>query len=160
LNGLTSESYGLNANLRRQFHCIQGSPFRVCFNFGNFHTGCVASVGVVPESAYDDVVYIRMESAQTTAYHTSPKLIRTISRKSVKSEHESSIYEFLLASGSFCALHGSKLANWLENVLFRLIYRGPQHQTKLKGGWYKACSVTFHLSECFVTSLQYQRDLV
>ena len=78
----------------------------------------------------------------------------------MKSEHESSIYEFLLASGSFCALHGSKLANWLEDVLSRLIYRGPQLQTKLKGSWYIVCSVTFHLSDCFVTSLQYQWDLV
>jgi len=69
-------------------------------------------VDVVPESVYDDVVYIRMESTLTTAYHTSLKFLRTISRKSVKSEHESSIYEFLLASGSFCALHGSRLANW------------------------------------------------
>jgi len=69
-------------------------------------------VGVVPESVYDDVVYIRMESALTTVYHTSPKPLRsTISRKSVKSEHESSIYEYLLASGSFCALHGSNLVN-------------------------------------------------
>ena len=82
LNGLTSESDGLIANLRRQFHCIQGSTFRVCFNFGNFHTGCVASVGVAPESVYDDVVYVRMESALTTAYHTSPKPLRPTSRKS------------------------------------------------------------------------------
>jgi len=47
-----------------------------------------------------------------------------------------------------------------EDVLFRLIYRGSQHQKKLKGNWYNACSVAFHLSDCFVTSLQYQRDLV
>ena len=59
LNGLTSESDGLIANLGRQFHFIQGSAFRVCFNFDNFHTACVASVDVVPESVYDDVVYIR-----------------------------------------------------------------------------------------------------
>jgi len=63
----------------------------------------------------------------------------------VKSEHESSIYEFRLASGSFCALHDSNLANWLEDVLFRLIYRGSQHQKDLKGSWYNTCSVTFHL---------------
>jgi len=62
-----------------------------------------------------------------------------------------SIYEFLLPSGSFCALHGSNLANWLEDVLFRLIYRGSQHEKKLKGSWYNTCSVTFHLSDCFVT---------
>ena len=117
-------------------------------------------MGVVPESVYDDVVYIRMESALTTAYHTSPKPLRTISRKSVKSEYESSIYEFLLALGSFCALHASNLANWLEDVLFRLIYRGSQHQKKLKGSWNNTCSVTFHWSDCFVTSLQYQRDVV
>jgi len=86
LNELTSESDGLVVNLRLQFHCIQGSTFRVCFNFGNFHSGCVASVGVVPESVYDDVVYIRMESALTTVYHISPKPLRsTISRKSLKS---------------------------------------------------------------------------
>jgi len=42
----------------------------------------------------------------------------------VKREHEFSINEFLLASGSFCALHGSNLAKWLEDVLFRLMYRG------------------------------------
>jgi len=117
-------------------------------------------VGVVPELVYDDVVYNRMESALTTAYHTSPKLLRAISSKSVQSEHESSIFEFLLASGSFCALHGSKLANWLEDVLFRFIYRGLQHQKKLKGSWYNTYSGTFHLPDCFVTSLQYQRDLV
>jgi len=115
---------------------------------------------VVPESVYDDVVYICMESALTTAYHTSPKPLRTISRKIARREHESSIYEFLLASGCFRALHGSNLANWLADVLFRLIYRGSQHQKKLKGSWYNTCSVTFYLSDCFVTSLQYQRDLV
>jgi len=81
-------------------------------------------VDVVPEWVCDDVVYTCMESAVTTAYHKSPKPLRTISRKSVKSEHEFSIYEFLLASGSFCALHGSNLAAGLEHVLFRLIYRG------------------------------------
>jgi len=43
LNGLTSESDGLIVNLRWQFHCIQSSTFRVCCNFGNFHTGCVVS---------------------------------------------------------------------------------------------------------------------
>jgi len=48
LNALTSESDGLIANLRRQSHCIQDSTFRVYFDFGNFHTGCVTSVGVVP----------------------------------------------------------------------------------------------------------------
>ena len=115
---------------------------------------------VVPESVYDDVAYIHMESALTTAYHTSPKPLRAISRKSVKSKHESSIYESLLASGSFYALHGSNMANWLEDVLFRLIFRGSQHQKKLKRSWYNTCSVTFHLSDCFVTQLQHQRDLV
>jgi len=30
--------------LRWQSHSIQGSTFRVCFNFGNFHTCCVAPV--------------------------------------------------------------------------------------------------------------------
>jgi len=129
--GLTSESDGLIANLRRQFHCVQGSVFRVCFNFGNFHTGCVASVGVVPKLVYDDDVFIHMELALTTAYHTSSKPLRTLSRKSMKSEHESSIYK-LLALGSFCALHGSNLVSWLEDVLFRLVYRGLQHQKKLE----------------------------
>jgi len=115
----------------------------------------VVPVGVVPESVYDDVVYIRMESALTTAYHTSPKPLRIISRKSVKSEHESSIYVFLLASGRFCALHGSNLVNCLEDVLFRHVYRGSQHQKTLKGSWYNTCSVTFHLSDSFVTPVQY-----
>jgi len=59
----------------------------------------------------------------------------------MKSEHESSIYEFLLALRSFGALHGSKLANWLDDLLFRLIYRGSQHQKKLKGSWYNTCAV-------------------
>ena len=83
LNGLTSESDGLIVNLRWQFHCIQSSTFHVCCNFGNFRTGCVTSVGVGPESVCDDVVYIRMESTLTTAYHTSLKSLRTISRTSV-----------------------------------------------------------------------------
>jgi len=72
-------------------------------------TPVLCLVGVVPGSAYDDVVYIRMESALTTAYHTSPKPLRTIGRKSVKSEHESSIYEFLLASGMFLCPPSLKL---------------------------------------------------
>jgi len=42
----------------------------------------------------------------------------------MKSEHESSIYELFLVPGSFFALHGTNLANWLEDVLFGLIYRG------------------------------------
>ena len=119
LNGLTSESDGLIVNLRRQFHCIHGSTFHVCFNFGNFHTGCVASVGVVPESVYDDVIYILMEYAPTITYNTPPKLLRTISWKSVKSEHQSIIYEFLLALGNFCALQDSNLVNWLEDISVR-----------------------------------------
>ena len=119
-------------NLRRQFHCIQGSTFLGCFNFGNFHTCCVAPVGVVTESVYDDVVYIRVESALTTAYHTSPKLLRTISWKSVKSEHESIIYDFLLASGSFCSLHDSNLVNWLEDSDARLFCKNKQVQLKNK----------------------------
>ena len=41
-------------------------------------------MGVVPESVCDDVVYIRMESKLSTAYHTSPKPPRTISRQAVK----------------------------------------------------------------------------
>ena len=69
---------------------------RVCFNFGNFHTGCVASVGVVPESVDDDVVYIRMESTLTTAYHTSPKPLRTISRTSVNVNMNPSSVSFFL----------------------------------------------------------------
>jgi len=77
----------------------------------------------------------------------------------VKSEHESTIYEFLLASGSFCALHGSNLANWLEDVLFKFTCRGSQYEKELQGSWYNTCSATFHLSDCFVTSLQYQREL-
>jgi len=78
----------------------------------------------------------------------------------MKSEHEFSIYEFLLALGSSCAHHGSNLANLLEDVLLRLIYRGSQHQKRLKESWYNTRSVTFHLSDCFVTSMQYQRDFV
>ena len=144
LNGLTSESDGLIVNLRPQIHCIHCSTFHVCFTFGNFHTGCVASVGMVTESVYNDVVYIRMDPAPTTAYHTSPEFIRAISWKSVKSKHESIICELLLASGSFCALHDSNPANWLEDVLFRLIYRGTQHQKELKGSWYNTCSI--HIS--------------
>jgi len=101
LNGLTSESDGLIANLLWKFNCIQGSAFHVCFDFGNFHTGYITSVGVVLKSVYDDVVYIHMESALTTAYHTSRKPLCTISTKSMKSEHESSIYELFLALGSF-----------------------------------------------------------
>ena len=102
LNGLTSESdwpVNLTArlkNLRRQFHCIQGSTFLGCFNFGNFHTCCVAPVGVVTESVYDDVVYIRVESALTTAYHTSPKLLRTISWKAWKVNMNPSSMTFFL----------------------------------------------------------------
>jgi len=58
---------------------FQGSMFHVCFNFGNLHTGCVASMCVVTETVYDEVVSIRMESALTTACHTSPKPLGTIS---------------------------------------------------------------------------------
>jgi len=45
LNGLTSESDGLIANLRWQFHCIHDSTFHFCFNLGNFHTGLSRSRG-------------------------------------------------------------------------------------------------------------------